>query len=144
MKHEFIKEVCPFSGEYVEIDRGIHALILSLWDKGIETRGSCENLVGKGNMWIDFPSPEIAAKFLEIACPPYDVEMHSRMMGGIDSGKDCWLSSCSHQNEAWGFEKKETGGYRLTVDESKWKWVFHVAIKFPVEDYSYILEKFAA
>lgn len=41
---------------HIEVDENIAPLIAALWDAGIDTSNSCEDLGGKGNVWITFPT----------------------------------------------------------------------------------------
>ena len=54
-----------YQGEMVEIDRKIAPLMQAVWDVGIETLMSCEDV--SGMLWIEFDSPEDAMRFLDIA-----------------------------------------------------------------------------
>jgi hypothetical protein len=43
-----------YDGRSAEVDKGLAALILELWQRGFRTIGSCEQEVGTAHAWISF------------------------------------------------------------------------------------------
>lgn len=136
-EHETAPIRLPYSTDTVEVDKDIAALIQALWDRGIETEESCQN-IGPGSVWIQFSTSHDALMFLSLVASIRETEgpeaadrLYHRMIDG---------------EGGWEYEIAPGDLNLIMVDEEGVAGfsgppdlVLPVAVRFPVSDYFRVL-----
>lgn len=135
--HETVLIQNPLFGETVAVDCNIAPLIQSLWQLGIHTDDSCQN-IGSGCIWIQFSSGQDAMRFLNLVAGIRDLEgpesadgLYFRMLnaeGGWDYEVGPWDANLVLD------PAEQTGGFVGPPD-----LVLPVGVRFPITDYFRIL-----
>lgn len=138
--HEQTAVIHPGENSTMDIDEGIAPLILAMWEAGIMTSSSCQE-IEPGIMWIEFPSSEDLEDFLTLLTLVLDDEqlfssdayasLRTRMQGRADG------STCPWRYEAHPLECRDDiysavsicCGIALTV-----------SARFPAQDYPLVIE----
>jgi len=109
-----------------EIDEGIAELVLECWKAGIVTSFCCENEGDSGEIWLQFPKPEYARKFMNITmCDADPGEAWKwEYSAGISD-----LSIFSRPGIPW--QKRKIGKLR--------KYQLTIGIRFPILYYERLL-----
>lgn len=132
-----------YHGTPIEVDEGMAELLTLLWGRGVNTSLSCQEN-RKGIAWIMFPTPEDAAKFLNIVTEyPTKAKnlwetMYGRAIQYGDEGN--WEYSLLPVNrgvyEYLSEDDEAVSDYRGFND-----FTFDVSIRFPVSDISKIVKR---
>ncbi len=137
--HHTVDIYCPIVEQKIPIDVGISELIQLLWDNSIMTFNSCED--NFGCVWIEIAnSYEMGQFFTTILIPIIEKEdwefnncMYSRIHGDGDGDDKRWSYKIHIDTDSYGPDGDVI--YSLPP-------ILSYSIRFPKEDYSFVLELF--
>ena len=127
----------PQYSEPVAVDKDIAPLIRALWQIGINTDESCQN-VGPGSVWILFSTGQDALKFLSAVATIRDMEepdAANRLYFRMLNGEGGWKYDVVPWDLNLVFESHQEYGEFMGPPEM----VLPVGVQFPIEDYFRVL-----
>jgi len=138
--HEQTAIIYPGEKSTMDIDEGIAPLIQAMWEAGILTSSSCQE-IEPGIMWIEFPSSEDLEDFLTLLTLVLDdallstsdayASLRSRILGKTDGSALPW------RYEAHPLECRDEIEPRVPICCGI---ALTVSAMFPVQDYPLVLE----
>lgn len=136
---------CPAYRKAIEVDAGIAPLLLTLWDAGIFTCNSCEE-IEPGIIWIEFYSTKDTEKLLLIIIKSLDDQIHNhpeandwfcyRILGHNGDNLKPWRYE-SHPN-VYPARCNQRQIYPKNLKSCKVE--LSVSLRFPKEDYPILID----
>lgn len=131
--------------QMIDVDAEMAALLRALWDKGIMTCNSCQE-IEPGVMWIEFYSAEDVEAFVTLMVvalgnstsqfPEADDWLYLRMFGGIGEERKPWKYE-AHPNLCQ--ELLDSDCLKTNISSSG-AIALTVSVRFPIDDYNRLLE----
>jgi hypothetical protein len=133
LPHPCVSVECD-SGECIDIDVEIVDLIKLIWKSGIDTRGSCQDNIPSGYIWIYFSHVSEMNRFYNVIFRGLDMsddiskDIYKRAVHHIASSPNAWVQNLNFDN------RLESG----VITEV----IFQSSIRFPRSDYDFVLSRF--
>lgn len=152
--HQMVRVLNVWTGVYCIIDKNISELIYNIWLTKIGTIMSCEANVPKNYIWIQFASEKDLHRFLEVVFIGTDVDTQAanRALGSSEDYDDTWDYSMSYDlvtlsdiNGTPEIDKKTDPGVGVVSTDTPdviGKITSAHSIRFPSQDYDFILKRF--
>ncbi len=131
--------------QMIDVDAEMATLLRALWDKGIMTCNSCQE-IEPGVMWIEFYSAEDVEAFVTLMVvalgnstsqfPEADDWLYLRMFGGIGEERKPWKYE-AHPNLCQ--ELLDSDCLKTNISSSG-AIALTVSVRFPIDDYNRLLE----
>jgi hypothetical protein len=131
--------------QMIDVDAEMAPLLRVLWDKGIMTCNSCQE-IEPGIMWIEFYSAEDVEAFVTLLVvalgnstsqfPEADDWLYLRMFGGIGEERKPWKYE-AHPNLCQ--ELLDSDCLKTNISSSG-AIALTVSVRFPIDDYNRLLE----
>ena len=143
LQHKQVELTYQDCGDTVEVDEGISSLIQVLWDKGVDTVKSCQE-IQPGIIWLEFYSFVFSEPFITMALQSApDEKTYWRVRGEEEYWSIYEAEDADPPPWQYSFKMEDLSEYyfdgKIQFGAPHQAMIF-TSIKFPIADYNWILE----